>query len=210
MDTVAVEKTAKVWYQDKDIICRSDLTVEFPSVDLLVYGGWNWGPHNPDRPHLIATLFGAKQVLIGHLEEAIRKGSLDDYKPALSVVGMHLSILTSGLPTMPWENKAVVTKKHTVIDGSVHHYTRIVEWASPNIWGDSELDITNTFTWKAQDGDIKKTFTQTNKLYRQKDIVAGRTTQEIFADIIKNERLPYFSSPDNDINRYLTKQQNKV
>ena len=47
--------------------------VSIPDFGCRIYGGWNWGPHNPQDPSIIETLVGAKQVLIGSFNDNIYK-----------------------------------------------------------------------------------------------------------------------------------------
>jgi len=183
-------KDKKALYETESLIFLSDLTLEFKKLDLVIYGGWKWGPSLPETPHFIATLHAAKQVLRGELFQHLRKGSVKDFPMAIQTVENALRDFMAGVGKVEFE-EGVTVRSRVNVKGISYEVKREVEWKRTDNWSQPGLTFTNTFTWNKVNDVIKKSFSFTSTATTQSALIAGRTTIQLFEDIIAIESLPY-------------------
>ncbi len=183
--------SSNVLYSSRNMVVYDNTRVEFPELGLTIDGGWNWGPHNQTKPGLVATMYGAKQVAIAHLHEAICKGSIENTDEVIVTIDQHLGVVLAGVPTIKWDNTVT---RHTTVEVNEVQYDviRKTVWGGSDVWGDSSLRLTNTFTWNARDFCISNTFTVNTRSKEQRLMIGDRSTSEFFKDLI-----PYVASLKN-------------
>lgn len=164
--------------------------VMIPKMNYTIYGGWNWGPHNPDQPSVIETLIGAKEVLIANLKENIYK---DGKNPREAVAKINDAI-DDFLGKHKINESDMLIKKHNFIFGT-KKYSCIFrsEWKYLGGWNSNdEINVRNCIEWwedgentRNKNGILKQKFEfDMMEVNEWQKFGNGRTSKELANDII--------------------------
>lgn len=169
---------------------ESAFIVKIPKLNCKIYGGWNWGPHNPEEPSLVETLLGAKEVLIASFNEYIyefdknesRNDAIRDIDYALSKILGKKEIKT---------NKSISKKCSFKLGEKTYCCTHKAKWRESTGWNDENINIENSFEWyedvynREENGRLKQIFEFNSMSIEQwQKIVNGKGTKDFAIEIV--------------------------
>lgn len=164
--------------------------VKIPKLKCRIYGGWNWGPHNPKEPSVIETLLGAKEVLIGCFNEYIYDFDKDnDYNDAIKEIDYALSDLL-GKRSIE-SNRTFFKKCSFTLNGNSYNCIHKVKFRELQSWNEDDINVQNSIEWykesidEHKNGTLKQVFEFDSMSVEQwRKFVNGRTSKELAIDIV--------------------------
>lgn len=164
--------------------------VNIPKLGCNVYGGWNWGPHNPKEPGLIETLIGAKEVLIGSFNEYIYDFNKDNERiDAIREIDYALSYILGKKEVS--QNRVFSKKCSFRLNEKTYRCVHKVKWRELSGWNDQGINVENSFEWYEEEnsskdrGTLKHVFEfDIMKIEQWEEIVNGRSSKELAIDIV--------------------------